>query len=229
MRNSICRRRLFRAWRLLARPALAERFKPTTAFPPKRIVATGIFCGFVPENFHPKETGKNYASPLLLKPSILSGRTTRFFGTRSQPKRRTQRDQVFCPVFRRRIKGFAEANVGRPESRPIRRRAYTLPSLALDSGKGSEHTLSWTRNGNPIQAIRSLENLYQMLFRKDDGPRAVKSKGSGGQAFILDLTREQATGFKKGLGKQDREKLDQYFTSVRTGEPDRTIQALARP
>ena len=51
---------------LLALPLLEANSKIET--PPKRIVATGVFYGFVPENFHPKNTGQNYDSPLLLKP-----------------------------------------------------------------------------------------------------------------------------------------------------------------
>ena len=41
-------------------------------------------------------------------------------------------------------------------------------SLVLDAHSGSEHTLSWTRNANAVQSIRSLEQLYKMLFRRDN-------------------------------------------------------------
>ena len=188
--------------------------------PPKRITATGIFYGFVPENFHPEETGKNYASlSLLLKPldpfrkdyTVFSGLDHNLSGGHNATK------FFLSGIPTTESKGFAEANpsIDQKAAQFVGGRTR-FPSLVLDSGKGSEHTLSWTRNGNAIQAIRSLEKLYQMLFRKDDGPsRDQVERDLADKRSILDLTREQATGFQKGLGKQDREKLDQYFTSVR--------------
>ena len=93
------------------------------------------------------------------------------------------------------------------------------PSLTLDSDRGSEHTLSWTRNGNNIQPIRSLEKLYQKLFRKDNpASRRQAEKDLVDKRSILDLAKSQANSFSKGLGKEDSDKLDQYFTSVREFE-----------
>ena len=93
------------------------------------------------------------------------------------------------------------------------------PSLTLDSDRGSEHTLSWTRNGNNIQPIRSLEKLYQKLFRKDNpSSRRQAEKDLVDKRSILDLAKSQANSFSKGLGKEDSDKLDQYFTSVREFE-----------
>jgi len=117
-------------------------------------------------------------------------------------------------------KGFAEANVSIDQKATQFVGGRTrFPSLALDSGNGSEHTLSWTRNGNAVQPTRSLEHLYQMLFRKDDAAsRKQVERDLADKRSILDLARDQATGFQKGLGKEDKEKLDQYFTSVREFE-----------
>ena len=53
---------------MLALPLLEANSVNGSLVPPKRITATGIFYGLVPENFHPQETGKNFQSPLLLKP-----------------------------------------------------------------------------------------------------------------------------------------------------------------
>lgn len=221
MRNSIPRRRFIQGvgGSLLALPLLEAHSIPGKAAPPKRITATGIFYGFVPVNFHPKETGKNYASPLLLKPldpfrrdyTVFSGLDHNLSGGHNATK------FFLSGIPTTESKGFAEANVSIDQKAAQFVGGRTrFHSLTLDSGKGSEHTLSWTRNGNAIQPIRSLEKLYQMLFRKDDGPsRDQVERDLADKRSILDLTREQATGFQKGLGKQDREKLDQYFTSVR--------------
>jgi hypothetical protein len=53
---------------MIALPLLEANAETAALVSPKRIAATGIFYGFVPENFHPIETGKKFQSPLLLKP-----------------------------------------------------------------------------------------------------------------------------------------------------------------
>ena len=53
---------------MLALPLLEINASSPLLTPPKRITATGIFYGFVPENFHPVETGPQFTTPELLKP-----------------------------------------------------------------------------------------------------------------------------------------------------------------
>ena len=207
---------------LLALPLLEANSAPERVSPPKRITATGVFYGFVPENFHPKDTGQNYESPLLLKPldpfrkdfTVFSGLDHNLSGGHNATK------FFLSGIPTTESKGFSEANVSIDQKAAQFVGGRTrFPALALDSGKGSEHTLSWTRNGNAVQAIRSLEQLYQMLFRKDDAAsRNQVERDLADKRSILDLARNQATGFQKGLGKEDKEKLDQYFTSVREFE-----------
>jgi hypothetical protein len=58
-----------------------------------------------------------------------------------------------------------------------------------------------------------------MLFRKDDlNSRKQKERNLADKKSILDVAKAQASNFQKGLGKEDTEKLDQYFTSVREFE-----------
>jgi len=207
---------------LLALPLLEANSAPGRVAPPKRIVATGVFYGFVPENFHPKDTGQNYDSPLLLKPldpfrksyTVFSGLDHNLSGGHNATK------FFLSGIPTTESKGFAEANVSIDQKAAQFTGTKTrFPSLALDSGKGSEHTLSWTSNGNAVQPTRSLEQLYQMLFRKDNAAtRNQVERDLADKRSILDLARIQATGFQKGLGKEDQEKLDQYFTSVREFE-----------
>lgn len=58
-----------------------------------------------------------------------------------------------------------------------------------------------------------------MLFRKDKpSSRHQAEKDLADKRSILDLAKTQANSFRKGLGKEDSDKLDQYFTSVREFE-----------
>jgi hypothetical protein len=207
---------------LLALPLLEANSVPGAVAPPKRITATGIFYGFVPQNFHPKDTGQNYDSPLLLKPldpfrkecTVFSGLDHNLSGGHNATK------FFLSGIPTNQSKGYADANISMDQKAAEFVGGKTrYPSLTLDTDRGNEHTLSWTGNGNTIQPVRSLEQLYQMLFRKDDAAsRNQVERDLADKRSILDLARDQATGFQKGLGKEDKEKLDQYFTSVREFE-----------
>ena len=224
IRKNIARRRFLQGigGSFFALPLLEAHSSNGTLVPPKRITATGIFYGFVPENFHPQETGRNYTCPPLLKPlepfrqdyTVFSGLDHNLSGGHNATK------FFLSGIPTNQSKGFAEANISIDQKASDHVGGKTrYSSLTLDTDRGNEHTLSWTRNGNNIQPVRSLEKLYQMLFRKDDlNSRKQKERNWADKKSILDLAKAQASNFQKGLGKEDTEKLDQYFTSVREFE-----------
>ena len=207
---------------LLALPLLEANSASGTFASPKRITATGIFYGFVPKNFHPQQTGRNFQSPLLLKPleshrndySVFSGLDHNLSGGHNATK------FFLSGIPTNQSKGFAEANISIDQKAANFVGGQTrYSSLSLDSDRGNEHTLSWTRNGNNVQPIRSLEKLYRMLFRKENlQTRNQAERQLEDRKSILDLAKFQADQFKKGLGQSDADKLDQYFTSVREFE-----------
>ena len=207
---------------LLALPMLEANSASGTFASPKRITATGIFYGFVPQNFHPQQTGRNFQSPLLLKPleshrndySVFSGLDHNLSGGHNATK------FFLSGIPTNQSKGFAEANISIDQKAANFVGGQTrYSSLSLDSDRGNEHTLSWTRNGNNVQPIRSLEKLYRMLFRKENlQTRNQAERQLEDRKSILDLAKFQADQFKKGLGQSDADKLDQYFTSVREFE-----------
>src|SRR5688572_3078724 len=88
-----------------------------------------------------------------------------------------------------------------------------IPSLVL-SGEGGG--LSWTRTGAPVPADTSPSRVFARLFLADT-PEAVKAQERrlGDGRSVLDDVGGQAKKLKSGLGADDREKLDEYITSVR--------------
>lgn len=90
-------------------------------------------------------------------------------------------------------------------------------SLVLSSQ--SRRSLSFTRRGVPIPAEESPSRLFRNLFV--DGSQAQihaqVQRLKQGQS-IMDTVLDQANDFQRGLGKKDREKLDEYFSSVREVE-----------
>ena len=90
------------------------------------------------------------------------------------------------------------------------------PSLALGTGGNSQ---SYTRSGVMIPAESRPSKVFAKLFL-DGTPDEIKAqmqKIHEGRS-ILDTVREQARQFERGMGKADREKLDEYYTSVREME-----------
>src|SRR5579864_6112784 len=88
-----------------------------------------------------------------------------------------------------------------------------LASLSL-SGEGPG--LSWTRTGAPVPASTSPFKVFATLFLPDS-PEEVKAQArrlADGRSILDDVAAE-AKKLGTGLGTDDREKLDEYATSVR--------------
>jgi hypothetical protein len=99
-----------------------------------------------------------------------------------------------------------------------------FPTLTL-SCEGSG--LSWTKSGAPVPTEDWPSNVFAKLFLegRPDEVKAQARRLADGQS-VLDAVREQARKMKQDLGALDREKLDEYFTSVRELE-QRLAQAAA--
>ncbi|MFT5105395.1 MAG: hypothetical protein ACI9UA_001014 [Pseudoalteromonas tetraodonis] len=99
-----------------------------------------------------------------------------------------------------------------------------FPSLELSdsSGTGSaghSHTLAFDRRGTPLPAEDSPQRLFERLFVPEgDASKAAALKRYAEKKSILDSVRDDAKALENKLGKQDQEKLDEYFTSVRETE-----------
>jgi hypothetical protein len=87
-------------------------------------------------------------------------------------------------------------------------------SLVLRSGGGG--SLSWSRAGVPIPAEERPSKIFARLFL-DGSPAEVAAQVArlrDGQS-IMDAVGGEAKRLSRAVGPQDREKLDEYFTSVR--------------
>ena len=102
--------------------------------------------------------------------------------------------------------------------------ATRFPSLQLSIQRGTGyggymHTLSWNRQGIPLAA----ENEPQRVFKKLFSVETARERRDRDEAFrqrrsILDIVQGQAKKLQPRVSGNDREKLDEYFTSVREVE-----------
>ena len=195
---------------------------PTTGTkndPPRRMICICAPLGLHPDNFFPTQSGKDYAlSPYLeiLKEhrenvTVISGLSHAGMGStfahQASASFLTGVPGAGRPGFRNAISldQFAADHIG-TQTR--------FPSLAL-SGEGSGG-LSWTRTGALIAADNSPSKVFARLFLEghadevNDQMRRLEDGRS-----ILDDVGDQAKSLRSDLGSEDREKLDEYLTSVR--------------
>ena len=201
--------------------ALANDSKGASSLdqPPRRMICICAPLGLHPDNFFPTQSGKDYAlSPYLdiLKDfrdefTVISGLAHAGMGSsfahQASASFLTGAPGAGRPGFRNTISldQLAADHIG-TQTR--------FPSLAL-SGEGSGG-LSWTRTGALIAADNSPSRVFARLFlegKAEDVQGQIRRLEDG--RSILDDVRDQANSLRTGLGNDDRDKLDEYLTSVR--------------
>jgi hypothetical protein len=203
----------------LALPLLDAFAKPNTAAPPMRMVFIMTNMGVIPRYFFPEKSGHNYGSTPYL--DLLSAHRNHFtvFSGVSHPgvdgNHSSERSFLSCAPrpgasnFKNSfsVDQFAAEHIG-PQTR--------FNSLVLGVGKGHMGTPSTTRDGVQLPCEKSPANLYRKLFIQgspEEVDRSIDNLRKGGS--ILDFVRDEARSIATNLPSRDRDRLDQYFTSVR--------------
>ena len=201
----------------VALPWLEATAFARAAKPPKRMVCICTPLSLHPQAFFPEKPGKDYAlTPYLEVLKDYRDDFTVVSGL-AHPDIENSHDSIFsfltaAPHPERRagfrntisLDQFAAEKIGL-ETR--------YPSLSL-SGEG--FGLSWTRSGALVPSEWSPNRVFAKLFieGRPDEVAAQNQRLKDGQS-ILDSVGEQAKSLKSGLGTNDRDKIDEYFTSVR--------------
>ena len=96
-----------------------------------------------------------------------------------------------------------------------------FPTLTIGSETGIHGgcQISWTKTGTRVPPIPGPEQLFKKLFvQTDASKKAAKTDQFKLQASILDVVRDEANRVERKLNSQDRQKLDEYLTSIRDVE-----------
>jgi Protein of unknown function (DUF1552) len=192
-----------------------------------------IFC-YIPNGVNiidwvPKTTGSNYAlSPTLvvLKEhradfSVLSG-----LGHPNSQGGHTGADTWLTAANLKAKPGSDYSNSISADQilAEVHGKETRFPSLQISdmSGTGAamhSHTLSFDRNGTPLPAENSPQRLFDRLFVPDTATdRRATLMRYAEQRSILDDIAAEASRLERKLGKADRQKLDEYLSSVRQTE-----------
>ncbi|MBM3723851.1 MAG: DUF1552 domain-containing protein [Acidobacteria bacterium] len=197
--------------------------RASAAEPPRRMLIFVNNLGVLPKNFFPSTAGRDYeASPYLKELASVRNEFTVFSGF-SHPgvSGGHSTDNCFLTAARGAFKSgfrnsisldqFAADKLGQVTRFP------TL-NLGVNIDKGNR-SLSWTRDGVLLPAEDSAPKLYEKMFVQGDQEsvarelRRIESRGS-----ILDTLRGETRRLQDRLGSADKERLDQYATSVREVE-----------
>lgn len=190
----------------------------------RRFVAVGNLLGYQQKSFFPKTAGKDYESTTLLKPlEGLRKEMTVYRGLDHGVKGGHFAVHSFLSgVLHSEARDREDGNVTIDQYLAEKVGDQTrFPSLTIGS-EGGIHggcQLSWTRSGIRVPPITNPAELFDRLFA-NDSPERRKQRGKENklQASILDAVNEEARGLSRKVNKEDREKLEEYFTSIRDVE-----------
>src|SRR4029077_16902099 len=89
--------------------------------------------------------------------------------------------------------------------------------LSIDAGVGflsRTGTISYNLEGKPIPAENNPRRVFDRLFRGDRASLATQREQLQKRIKLVDAVLESAKSLSKQLGQSDREKMDQYLTSL---------------
>lgn len=222
LRRPISRRRFLRGAGVAVALPFLESMRPPFARaadgpPPRRVFGICNNLGLLPEQFFPKDTGRDYTPSPYLKLlqahradfTVLSGVSHPFVdgGHPSDIAFLTAAAHPASSSFRNSISldQLVAEKIGT---------LTRFPSLTLAVNGG--RSLSWTRTGVAIPPEGLASRVFQQLFLQGSAAEIeaqVRELDTG--RSILDVVGGQAKDLQRTVGARDRGRLDQYFTSVR--------------
>ena len=191
--------------------------------PPKRMLVIANNLGVLPKNFFPATAGRDYAlSPYLSLLADVRNEFTVFSGL-SHPgvTGGHSTDNCFLTAARGAFKAGFRNSISLDQYAAEKLGQVTrFPTLNLGVNiEKANRSLSWTRDGVLLPAEDSPAQLYRRMFVQGDAAAVqqqlhrLRQRGS-----ILDALTDEAGRFSRTLGSTDRDRLDQYLTSVREVE-----------
>ncbi len=190
---------------------------PTEAEVPTRLLVVGNPFGAHPEHFFPEEFGRDFAiSPTLKSLEWLKDRLTVISHTDHGMVSGHGREISFLSgVLPTDAQAFPEKNMSLDQlfARHVGSQVrYPSVGAALEAGI----RMSWTANGVEKLPITDPQKLFDHLFLNlAPEEKAVRRNMLERNASILDTVGSQFAGVLNDASRLDRDRLDQFQTSIR--------------
>jgi len=190
----------------------------------RRFVAIGNLLGFQTKQFFPTTKGRDFEKTTLMEPVWENRRhMTLFRGLDHGVKGGHFAVHSFLSgVLNSEAQNRADGNVSLDQYLAEEIGHQTrFPALTVGS-EGGIHggcQLAWTKSGVRVPPVTNPAELFEKLFVGDSKERqARREQDNRVQASILDSVREEAKRLSRQVNQEDKDKLDEYFTSVRDVE-----------
>ena len=191
--------------------------RPGGRGPIRRMISICTPLGIHAPNFFPEKAGEEYAQTPYLEVLSEFRRDFTVMSGLSHPDVGSSHDSMYS---------FLTA-APHPEVRAGFRNSISLDQFMAERIGGETRTaslsladegfgLSWTRSGAPVPADTSPARVFARFFlegRPEDVAAQARRLRDG--QSILDSIRSQSGTLEASLGPGDRDKLDEYFTSLR--------------
>ncbi|QDU37559.1 hypothetical protein Mal4_18730 [Maioricimonas rarisocia] len=190
---------------------------PSQSDVPTRFLVVGNPFGAHPDHFFPKEVGKNFTVPPTLQPlEWLKDRMTIISHTDHNMVSGHGREISFLSgVLPADAQAFPEKNMSLDQlfARHVGSQVrYPSVGAALDGGI----RMSWTANGVEKLPITDPQELFDHLFLNlTPGEKAARRKLLERNGSLLDAVGSQFDSVLQDASKGDRERIDQFQTSLR--------------
>ena len=187
---------------------------------PRRLVCVGSHLGFWPGGFFPTTTGTDYKTSLTLRSidrhrddfTIFSNLDHGVSGGHSAVH------SFLSGVKKSEAAGFEAKNMTIDQA-AAEHAGSAARYRSINAGLTNGTNMCWTRSGVCIPPVNKPAKLFQALFEEPDAhaSRSQRIRLSH-RSSVLDALRESANSLGGKLNAPDRDKLDQYLTSVREVE-----------
>lgn len=214
----------------LALPHLNSVFGEKKEDPKKRFICIHQCLGWEAEAFFPKEYGVDIKLSPTLEPLMpFKDRLTVFNGMEHGVTGGHYAEHAFLSgVHLDEVKKFKEANISidikAAEHVGLQTRFPSL-HLALPGGVGRYDRSSWTRTSISVPMESNLDRIFNQLFIDQTAESKKKQFERLQQnTSIIDAILKQSHALKPGMNQEDRQSLDQFYTSIRETEKKLTTQ-----
>ncbi len=254
MKQPLNRRHFLRSsTALIALPALeslgirrfASAAAATPATPPKRLVFLGFGWGITQESWYPdiNQPGKDYVMPAGLKPlerhradfTVVQGLWNKFsnMGHAGSTMWLTGANRYAQPgqSFHNSISAdqVAAAQFG------LHTRFASLQLNGAENAESSGHgpglSMAWDQSGKPVAGHNGPLAAYHRLFSNDATPIEQQKAMLAQRRSVLDTVMENARDLRRGLSRNDGEKLEEYYqaSAISKSASAKTSSGLASP
>ena len=202
---------------------------PALAKPPTRMIFCGVGYGFTEKTFYPTEAGSldeltEGLSPLerhkedfsIIKNLTNLGATDPHGGSTSYltcanvhgtPGKRFH-NSISCDLL-----------AGKQLGKNQRYNSLVLASKEKNpGGHGKGLSLAWNEAGKPVSGIRGPVELYARLFGQLKETAEEREARLTKRRSILDVVLSDAKSIHRKISPRDKDKLDEYFQSIREVE-----------